>query len=708
MKRHNAHRVYVKRLWADAWVEVEGLYCDWFKLACSPDVNEAQLSWTFGRVMPPGETEFTNRFTLGYEGYYVRIELDQTPNGEIPWSVATYTPIRWYGVIVDSSQERGGIGEIGVTFGVQKLICRGLEYLLQRTTVDSSFVKTATGEAEIGRAIAFNLGSGQDSDHTRKDNRSTAAGDGGSYIFAASLDEADCQAWYGDEIAEYLLVYHPPRDRNGDVKISFQLDPGFSASVLHKFSPTIQAHGKTVKEVLDELIDRRRGIAWYVDVNVSELAGVVINETPQIVAVTFNKDALVLPSGALIPPNPDQTAWLFDDLATIKSHSLTSDTATQFDRVIARGERLGACFTIDYTSTSLEKDWSDALATAYDAGASGDAGYAALDDYAKASANQQFRADDKFQKVYRYFRVPPTWAGSITGQVACPDPDDETGATTAFWYPGMRFKDVLPLLTERDYADVDAVTSEELTKSKPEFRRPFALIYDNSATRYYALDRMAMGGAPGANLPTSAGREYSAHIRMQDDAFGIIIDVAGRPQHAIASTDFTAADAVDEADYEADLPWQAIYATVFAEFDQHVQAQWPIVALATDADVIKELIIDCPNMRLDYLTPGALVGITADGDATPTAGGYVIDDRELLKDIARSAYQWYGQTRQALSVVRHFLIPDVSLGTLVTFVGDAADLEEVNSVVTQQTFDLLAGTVATQTQFAQLDLRGVT
>jgi hypothetical protein len=704
MKRHMAHRVYVKRLWADPWAQVEGLYCDWFKLACSPDVSEAELSWTAGRVMPPGETDFGNRATLGYEGYYVRIDLDQTPNGTPPWDIA-YTPIRWYGVIVDSAQDRGGIGET-VTYVKQKLICRGLEYLLHRATVDSSFVKTAAGEAEIGRAIAFNLGSGEESDHIRKDNRSTAVGVNGSYIFAASLDEADCEPWYGDEIADYLLAYHHPEDKNGIVKIPFELDPGFSSSVLRKFSPTLHAQDKTVKEVLDELIDRRRGIAWYVDVNVLSVAGVVLSETPQVVVVTFNKDIIILPSGAAIPANPSQTTWLMDDLATIRSHTLVSDTAVQFDRVIAKGERLGACFTIDYDSTTLEKDWTGALETAYDDGASGDAGYAALDDYAKMSANQQFRRADKFLKVYRYFRVPPTWDGSVNGSVACPNPDDAGGATTVFWYPGLRFKDSLPLLTERDYANVAAITSEELTKSKPEYLRPFALIYDNSASRYYYTDRMAHGGALVDDLPTSSGRDYSAHLRMQDDAFGIIVDVSGRPQHAIASTDFTPADAVDTSDFEADLPWQTINATVFAEFDQHVEAKWPLVPLTTDADAIKELIIHCPNMRLDYLTPGTNIGIDSAGSALATAGGYVRDDRTLLKDIARSAFQWYGQTRQALSVVRHYLVPDVNLGTLVTFVGDAADLEEVNSVVTSQTFNVAEGTISTQTQFAQLDLRG--
>jgi hypothetical protein len=707
MKRHMAHRVYVKRLWADPWVLVEGLYCDWFTKACSPDVSAAECSWTYGRVMPPGETDFGNRFTLGYEGYYIRIDLDQTPYGTEPWSIA-YTPIRWYGVIVDSAQDRGGIGE-NPTVGKQKLICRGLEYILQRTIVDSSFVKTATGETEIGRAIAFNLGSGEDSDHIRKDNRSTAVGVNGSYIFAASLDEADCEPWYGDEIADYLLAYHHPEDKNGIVKIPFELDPGFSASVLRKFSPTLHAEGKTVKEVLDELIDRRRGIAWYVDVNVLSVGGVVLSETPQVVVVTFNKDIIVLPSGTAIPANPDQTVWLFDDLATIRSHTLVSDTAAQFDRVIARGERLGACFTVSYQTTTLEKDWTDAIGTAYNAGATGAAGYGALaTDYDRMSANQQFRRADKFLKAYRYFRVPPTWDGFVEAEVACPDPDNPAGATTPFWYAGLRFKDSLPLLTERSYATVASITSEELTKSKAEYLRPFALIYDVSKERYYYTDRMAHGGALADDLPDKAGRDWSANLRMQDDALGIIVDVSGHPQHAIASFDFTPADDVDTSDYSADMPWQQIYATVFAEFDQHLEARWPLVPLTTDADAIKELIIQCANMRLDYLTPGTAIGIDSAGAVIESTGGYVRDDRTLLKDIARSAYQWYGQTRQALSVVRHYLVPDVNLGTLVTFVGDAADLEEVNSVVTSQTFNVAEGTIATQTQFAQLDLRGVT
>lgn len=687
---HLPHKVYIKRLWADDWTEVAGLYCDFCKFAASPDVNEAQLSYNFGRVMRAGSDAYANSPALEIDGYYVKVLISQDVNGLFDANAR-----KWIGLVVETNQDRNGLLRIAgsIETGRQTFVCRGLEFLLQRQIVKSAFVHTAAGEVEIGRSIGFNLGPGTPNEAYRQYNQGDV-GARGVRIFAENLD--DVSAWNSSDIIDYLLAYHPPADKNGVVKVTFALDPTSGTDILQKLTPTLEPEGKSVKQLLDEMVDRRRLMAWRVTYQ-------PITESPLIEIFTFNTAIVNLPSGTAIPANADQQAWLEDDENTIQGLRLTTDDATRYDRVVARGERLGACFTISYTDGVIEKDWADALEAAYNAGASGAAGYGALDDWAKVDANQEYRRDHRFVKVYSYFRVPPNWNGSILGTVVCPDPNEAAVVSTKFWYPGLRFGPRLPLVTEVNYATVASLTTEALADDRHETLRPFAIIYDGS--RYYYIDRLSQGSAIDDDLE-AGGREWSASLQMQDDALGYILNVSGGPQHKLAPNEYVAADPVDTADFNSDLPWQNVYVTVFCEFDQHVEQKWPTAVPTTDTDALRELTVMVPKARLDYLTPGTIIGINNAGQTLTTTGGYIQDDRTWLKDVARTAFEWYGQTRQAVSGTQHNLITSFEVGTLITFIGSLAGLVEVNSVITSLTFDLLGGSVSVQTQFGELDLAG--
>jgi sirohydrochlorin ferrochelatase len=116
-----------------------------------------------------------------------------------------------------------------------------------------------------------------------------------------------------------------------------------------------------------------------------------------------------------------------------------------------------------------------------------------------------------------------------------------------------------------------------------------------------------------------------------------------------------------------------------------------------------------------------VVGVNDAGALEETDGGFVRDDRELLKDVARSAYEWYGQTRRAMTVVIHDLVArvkraepdpptgalytDLRIGVLITRLG--AEPTDVNSVVTKLAFDLRQGTITVTTQYAEFDPRAV-
>ncbi len=190
---------------------------------------------------------------------------------------------------------------------------------------------------------------------------------------------------------------------------------------------------------------------------------------------------------------------------------------------------------------------------------------------------------------------------------------------------------------------------------------------------------------------------------MQDNCPGLFIDVHGGPQHIIASAEFSPADSDDSSDSDTYADWKDIRCTIFCEFDQHCEVKYPSEELTTDSDVVRELIIDQPHYRLDYLAPGTVVGVDKAGAVITTDGGYVRDDRGPMRDIARSAFAWYGQTREAITIVQKNLVCDRQIGELITYIGSATNQVAVNSVITKIVFDLLNGTVTVNTQYGELD-----
>jgi hypothetical protein len=121
-------------------------------------------------------------------------------------------------------------------------------------------------------------------------------------------------------------------------------------------------------------------------------------------------------------------------------------------------------------------------------------------------------------------------------------------------------------------------------------------------------------------------------------------------------------------------------------------------------DMLKELIIDVPHARLDYLLPNTVIDIGTDGLPITTVGGYVQDDTAFLANVARSAYEWYSQTRKSIQVTIHSLAETRTRGELILVVGGVNNSETINSVVTDATYDMLAGTATYLTQFAELDI----
>lgn len=681
------HAVYTKQLWADPWSLRPYLRAPECTFACGPDMSSARLEYKYGRIMRHDAHNYAIFTPLELSDRYVKIEIDDGPT--------------WYGVVVDQQNDRSGEslknGNEVVT-GTQTIQCRGLEFLLHRKIIDSSIVTRGAGEVTIERAIGFNLGGGLPASSDKIGNRSELGGTKGCKIFASDLKEAE--EWTAADILEYLIAYHVPGDINDVDSLGWFANFLQYSGILQHHSPALQAHGKSFFQVLNELIDRRRLMGWYVRVDPN-------NEAPEIVVFTFNRNVVALPLG-IVPPNTNTVAnWDFDQNNLVQRFILATDDASRFDRVIARGEPQGGCFTVSVVNGNLEPDWSDAQKAIYEAGATADAAYIASDDpYYRHSANQRVRGTDETKKVFRYFRVPLDFSGFVGANAIWPryEPLLQSYITLQcreFWWPGIRFQDRLPLRIEHDYSGFvtpPAVTDVMKNGSKWEYQRPFVFYQEPGEPAYY-IDRPVRGQID--TEMESGGHFWTASLRMQDDAFGIIIDAP--LAHLIAKDSFTPADDDDATDYEAAIDYSYIYATVFAEGDAFAEAAWPEQLL--NVDYVKDLILNVPNARVDYVAPGTYVGIDNTGAAITSLGGFVRDDTDYLKNVARTAFEWYSDPRLSISVTIRDLAEERTRGELILAVGGANNSETINSVVTSCSYDMRAGTATYVTQFAELDPR---
>jgi len=678
-----AHAVYTKQLWADDWFLRQHLRAPQFSFACGPDTSDATLEYNYGNIMRMGAHDYAVYTPLDLSDRYVKIVVE---NGST-----------WHGICIDQMNERGGEHEVNgqmVIRGKQTFICRGLEFLLQRKQIETSYVATSAGEQKINRAIGFNLGAGLPSSGERQGNMKKAAlgfGAKGANIFAETLHKDKAEEWTAAQIFRYLMLYQVPTDKTGVDSLLWSA--AFAdLNILKPYKPVLNVQGKTFFQVMNELIDRRRLMGWCV--HVRSLNGL---EFPFIDIFTFNANPVLLADGTTIPANTNTANWDFDRNNLVQRFTLATDDAARFDQVVAQGEPPSGCFTVGIQNGLLEQDWTTAQQDIYRAGATADAAYIASDDSTyRHTANQQARSVDAVKKVFRYFRIPPATFNGKVGAYAI-WPTFNINSTLPSWWPGLRLQDKLPLRLEHDYTNPVTFTDAMRTGSKWEYQRPFAF-YEPTGERAFFLDRPGRGGIDVEM--ESGGRHWGCNLRMQDDAFGIIIDAP--MAHQIAKTTFTPIDDDDATDAEASIDYNYIYATVCAEGDGFIEAYYPPVILA-NPDTLKILKITVPNARRDYLVPGTVIDIDSQGNVHTTVGGYVRDDTGFLLNVARSSFEWYGQERKSIQVTIRDLSVVRSRGELVLTVGGAQNSETINSVVTKCTFDMRAGTATYLTQFAELD-----
>jgi hypothetical protein len=332
--------VWVKPYYGDSWRYAAYLFPESSTEAAAPSDSEATLSWDYGKYVnlwgDPGAT----LLPLNINNWHVAI-LVHTIYG---------TYISWIGIAVGESLTETGIDvETGLPRGEQIIECRGLEYLLERRNVVGTYVGDAVNWVNIMTTRNFN------SSNSRREslagNRSAAINqDSGSYLFSS-----DGNKWSNLDIINYLLSAFQPwmaYQSYGSVTYGPQFYIVGQTEALEYIFEEHRLGGRSVRECLNQLIDRKRGLGWKI---MTDGVG------PIYIYVYSISQYWISGNNAYLPANPIQYNVPIHDDRWIQARYRIS-SMNQVDRIVVESEcPIRCCATLRFSDGTLEPAWAPQL-----------------------------------------------------------------------------------------------------------------------------------------------------------------------------------------------------------------------------------------------------------------------------------------------------------------------------------------------------------
>lgn len=691
VERLGAPVVSERTEWADPWVDVDHLYPEDVVWCCAPAMPTATLRWDYGRLRyansPAGDFETVDK--LRWEpGRYVRIavpceiDVDQAIANKRPTFVMRY----WYGIVEQIIDEQhgahereitvagGGVRREWITGGTQRVLCVGLEQLLARHRIRTSFFDRGAGVTSNDSVIAFN-------DRAGRGNRGTVDYDGAN-VFYYDLDALPSvvNKWSTQHIVKYLLRRQTPLDHTGTRRIKFRLSSA-TANVLPDWdSPYIEQENSTTLSLLQRLISKQRLTTFWFDVvsdggtDYVELQADTI--TPKDVPITAHP-------GGKIPAATSQVVVEFDrDPATIGT---VRDSGLQvFDVVVAQGVEQETICTLSHADSTLANHWLSGDQLRYQYAATTQTNYAASPLVAKQKFNEAVRSDPRLENVFARFRLPPTWDQLVGDGVGGAKSDAFPGdaGPVPIYYPAATFATSLPMYPSVDYSADRVQTGAAVAAEKPldrdriaiqsYWRRPKA--DEDGRRRWYRGERIGQLCKIEGVDPEDAER-IVVHAHVVHDSHSIVLRVSGAPQHAIAWGDF---QPLPEDEHAGEWSYKEGNAcvTVAIKWGVRVEGQYPDIPPAKEA--LRYLVIDAGDQyERHFVAPSTVVGVDDGGQLVRSTGGWLerpAKVRDQLRDMARLAHAWYSVPHLVLTIDSRRLLSNdsISLGDLITRAGDAA------------------------------------
>lgn len=734
----NGHRVYLSDRLSNWGDPVDLLFCDRLDLLVAPSIDQAVFSYEFGMFSQRLNDGAGGQFpALDFYRKYCKLELLDAAGDVV------YT---WYGYFATDEQTAEGSevieGDDGIEYypaGVQKATAYGLIYMLETTIIDSSRIEkrsadpvadASTESMTIGRGLTFNGTDGIQ--YAQRGNRSVLkSGDYDGYIF--SDIPFGSSVWDAESAVRYLCEFHAPPTPSEIPAAKLELNAPTDA--LTWFDKTVPTDLRNVKEVIDELIDRRRGVGYYCT---GDETGADFKI--KINVFTFADQPVDLGSEKTLPANPNTATLNFERALDVTNVVLTNNLTQLAGSVIVYGAPITVVCTLKPGDEGLKPGWNDTEETDYLAGDSDASDYETLNKSTKEKRNQAARSREIFKDVFTRFVLDPAFTGKVAHLETGEDDhyilpfmnllnglqsNDVTYTFKAYegdpprcWWRGKRFLPELPL--RDDTSILSPVDS---------YQRPFVVFETvadaDPANRVYEFGHALAANAD--NEDEDRARNWSVELAMLDTEPGVRMQVVGAPPHFIAAGNWTAAAATnqsidpnpDEAfqtgalDYDDAAKTHPTLWTVAIESDDRLVETYQSATLAEeiannpDYQFIWERrkVIEVPDARLTLIAPGTVTDLTAGGQLViDTKGSIYEDDRERLRQIAEAAGIWYGTQRQALEMTYQQLnLLNLDLGHLITSIGDNYSAQDVNSVLTGIRLDFVNVTTTLETSYTELD-----
>ena len=603
----------------------------------------------------------------------------------------------WYGVVTNETRsENERYDTVNEAAGTQTIAANGVEWLLAKHQIVESVIQDDPGIPDsvfrVPEAIAFN-------DYTAKKRTpvqrlgnqaniaSTITLPGGILqksvqVFDKTMNNP--RMWNAKEIIDYLLCFFTHYGEVGqpsETPIIWTLELP-TDNVLGWYEPRkFEVHGSTVFEAISGLVNRKRGLVWWVEVDED-------NDEFKVKADTMIAGAggRTLPgSGLNLPQNSTIVSLDFVDSPSANQFSHVIGTSRRRNNQTVTGSvevqaaRRGVVMPLTINAQLLPA-WE----------AADEAAYATADDATRMS-------DEDLQRVYTHFILDPDWDGTPLATLSrSGSQGDDTAGAPPFWRSGIRFENYLPIKANHSYDGLGGETNNLPQNLMPTFFKPTAVIEVETGMWKNVQNLYDRANAEGSN---TSGIKFNCSVRMMKDQPGVVIDPTSGPNHLLGLNHFGAVN----TDFRPKLDYTKLEVMVYMTlserirvFDPFDETQYPTNE-RFDHYLINVIRLG-DRLHVDQWQPS-----THAEHGLPTGpGGYLRDDRREMRDLATMAYDdWYGSTRDELTINLGMINQQLMLGNLIV---EDWDGNAMNSIVSQLNHDFFASTTTIITKFPDIDL----
>jgi hypothetical protein len=691
--KDRAYTVYVRAKWQDKWEkrdDIEPLNCS---QAISPGVGKAQLLLRYGQGEHPGGLKMVNGDKIeSLRLVYVQIRTFDDEDVEI---------VLWTGWA--SSEQFSTISQAGTIRTADQVVnCECFDTLLDlrvdgadtlrpgdATVYHIDWLPTFNETAERGPQVLGN-------------RSSSFAGSTGRHAFVKKG-----QLWSLYDILLYLIIEFNSRSDTGDALFNISISAAVRDS-LKKIEDVFDFSNDTIRSALNKLLPRNKGFYW------TPILDDVQNVILLLIDTTL--DTGLVYDDTTIPAAENQSEIQIWDDRLIDDVSVAQVT-NNYDKIVVRGQRIKSCFSLRATDNDLTSEifgtWDADALNEYYAAASGEDGYAELDETEQANLNDAVRSRDRVAEVYTRFGPATSWDWKAGGNPV--NPVIEAGAVKTagaavvqanYWNAQKRLLPFLPLFMNVDYS-VSGATDYNAADAGKEFRKMFVLLKRPDGKYVYADN---VGYAAASIRPLANDLHFEVKFKP---AYILAKEFAILPEFAPGSF-------AVESLAEYGFSFKEMIATVCVECDNYLSAQWPVltaeqIAAQEEAGLTgpqRILTIDVPDCEFWYVAPATVVDIDTGGalKVFGAADNIIRNDYARLNAILQGIVAEVGKSRNKLSFkVRDTLLYDtegklIREGYLLKNVRIKEDDRYVaGSIITSMQYDLAGGSLSITTDFNELD-----